>query len=95
MTFQNTADLMADPLFTARLSACLTTEATGRSDALADQLLRFPPTWGASVFQPVVSASPGFGEMYAAGGQAAITDGDILSAVQANWARVAALQVTP
>ena len=93
MTYQNTADLSADTDYQERLSACLTTEALGRpGDALADQLLR-SPAYGLQAFGPVVASAPGFGDKYAGGGQSAVTDGDLLSAVQASWERIAGLYV--
>jgi len=38
---------------------------------------------------------PGFDTAYAGGGQGAITDGMLLSAIQANWAHVEAVYVPP
>jgi hypothetical protein len=91
MTYQDSAALAADDQFTARLAACLTTEAAGRpGDQLADTILTGGHT-GVSWFMPLIAVAPGLGEKYAAGGQESVTDGDILSAVQANWARVAGL----
>jgi hypothetical protein len=90
MTYAQTADLASDTEFNRRLSACLTTEAVPKTDELSDQILR-APTYGAQLFSPIVSAAPGFADAYGAGGQEAIEDGMILSAVQASWDRVAGL----
>lgn len=91
MGYQDTANLATDNDFRARLAACLSGEAMGKvGDGLADLILKNPSS-AANMFMPLVSASPGFGDKYAAGGQDQITDGDLLSSVQANWARVAAL----
>jgi hypothetical protein len=96
MTFQNTADLAADEQYQQRLSACLYTEALGKpGDALADQLLSSNAYYGVTIFGPVVASAPGFGDKYATGGQEAVTDGDLLSAVQASWARLAGLYAPP
>ena len=96
MTFQNTADLAADENYQARLAACVFTDALGRTgDALADKILSQPPFYATSVFAAPVASSPGFGEKYATGGQETVTDGDLLSAVQASWDRLSALYVTP
>jgi hypothetical protein len=96
MTYQNTADLANDPNYRERLSAAAFTEALGKpGDGLADFILRNPPMVAFNVFGPPVASSPGFGDKFATGGQAAVTDGDLLSAVQANWARLAGLYAPP
>lgn len=91
MTYQDVSNLTADVAFNARLSAALTQESLGKTDELSNQLLENQPYWGASIFGPAVAASPGLGDKYATGGSEAVEDGDILSAVQANWERIAAL----
>lgn len=92
MTFADTAALAADGEFRARLGACLTTEALGKTgDPLADLIIKNQSFWGIALFADTVAAAPGFGDKYAAGGQSAISDGDMLSAVQADWDRIAAL----
>jgi hypothetical protein len=92
MTFQNTADLATDEQYRERLSACLYTEALGKpGDPLADRLLGSSPFYGLTLFAPVVASAPGFGDKYATGGQEAVTDPDLLSAVQASWARLSAV----
>lgn len=91
MSYADTAALAADPEFSARLVACVCDEAVGKpGDQLADQLLSntaYIPGW----FMPLVSSAPGFDALYAGGGQEAITDGDLLSAVQGSWARVTSI----
>ena len=92
MTYADTAALAADQEYRERLAACVFTEALGRpADAFADEIIKGGPTWAASWFGPTVASSPGFGDKYAAGGAAAVTDGDLLSAVQAEWDRLAGL----
>lgn len=91
MGYQDVADLATDANFRARLAACLASESVGKTgDGLADLILRNPSS-GANMFMPLVSSAPGFGDKYATGGQEAVTDGDLLSAVQASWAKVTAL----
>lgn len=90
MTYAQTAALAADQDFTHRLAACLTTEAAPKSDELSDTILR-SPLYGAQLFMPMVSSAPGFADAYAGGGQEAIDDAMILSAVQASWDRAADL----
>jgi hypothetical protein len=91
MSYADTAALAADQEFSARLVACVSKEAAGKpGDPLANQVLAntaYIPGW----FMPLVSAAPGFDTKYAAGGQESITDGDLLSAVQASWSRVATI----
>lgn len=95
MTYQDSAHLAADPDFIARLASCVTTEAYAKPpDQFVDQVLR-STGFGAIAFAPTVAVAPGFGDKYAAGGQAAVTDGDLLSAVQASWTRIASLYLPP
>lgn len=91
MSYEDVAKLSTDSDFTLRLAAGLTGEAVLKvGDTLADLTLK-NPALSASMFMPLVSSSPGFGDKYATGGQAAVTDGDILSAIQTAWPRVADL----
>jgi hypothetical protein len=88
MGYADVANLSKDSDFTERLAAGLTGESVLKTgDALADLILKNPPI-GASMFMPLVSSAPGFGDKYASGGQESITDGEILSAMQAAWPRV-------
>jgi hypothetical protein len=92
MTYADQAALAADPDFTRRLQSALTTE--GRAD-VADPLAKLvmnSPGQGGAVFMPFISSAPGFADKYATGGQSAVTDGDLLSAVQASWADVTTVQ---
>jgi hypothetical protein len=90
MTYSDTAALASDPDYLSRLAACVITESLGRpGDALADAVIGNGPGYAARVFGPTVAAAPGFGDKYAGGGSAAVTDGDLLSAVQAGWDRLA------
>jgi hypothetical protein len=92
VSFADTAALGADPDYQARLSACVFTEALGKADdSFADTVIKGGPPWAVSVFGPTVASAPGLGEKYATGGQEAVTDGDLLSAVQGSWDRLAGL----
>jgi len=91
MTYQSQADLAVDAEFGARLGAALTGESRGRpADPLAKVILNYPQQ-GVSWFMPFTASAPTFADKYAGGGQSAITDADLLSAVQADWAAVTAV----
>lgn len=96
MTYEAQAALGTDPQFSARLAAGLTTEGRSKvSDPLA-KLIMNSPIQGSAVFMPFISSAPGFADKYLAGGQESITDGDLLSAIQAEWDDVAIVQgLTP
>lgn len=94
MTYQDVSELANDAPFAGRVAGCLSTEAQGKDDYLADECLR-NPVYGASYFMPFLSGAPGFADAYAAGGSESIDDGMILSAVQASWAAVSALYPGP
>ena len=96
MTFSDVADLAADPEYQRRLAACVYSETLAKpSDFFTDQILRTGPGFAAQAFGPTIASSPGFGGLYAEGGQERITDGDLLAAVQFNWSRIAALYTPP
>lgn len=97
MTYANQAALAADQDFTKRLQACLCVEAQAKvDDALATAVLRTPWTAAQDWFMPFISTAPGFGDAYGdSANQQAIDDGMILSAVQASWDAVAAVQAAP
>lgn len=95
MAYKDIAGLAGDMDFTTRICACATEQAevfvNDQRPAyveLADAVISDVGT--ASWFYWVVSAQPGFGDAFTAGGSASITDGQILSAVQAMWPVVAA-----
>ncbi len=91
MSYADIANLAKDSDFVERLAAGLTSEAMLiNADPLADLILKNPPI-GSSMFMPLISSAPGFGDKYAAGGQESITDGDMLASIQAAWPRVAEL----
>jgi hypothetical protein len=93
MTYQDSANLTADQEYQRRLQACVTNEALLKpDDAFADKLLT-TPMLAITAFAPTVAVAPGFGDKYVAGGQAAITDGDLLSAVQSLWPRMSELHL--
>ena len=87
MSYQSQAQLSVDEGFTGRLGAAVVGEAKPLEGLLADAVLR-SPTAGSQMFMPFVASEPGFAEAFGTGGQLAITDGMILSGVQANWQRV-------
>lgn len=92
MSYASTAALAADPEYLDRVAFCALGEATTKaSDPFTDQLIVNGPRYAAQVFGPAVATAPGFSLKYETGGQAAITDGDLLSAVQSSWDRIAAL----
>ena len=96
MTFADTAALAADTDYRSRLAACVVTESLGKpDDQLADDVLRNGPGFAVNVFGPAVASAPGFGDKYASGGQEAVTDGDLLSAVQGSWARLSDVYAPP
>jgi len=89
--YEDVYNLGTDPRFRNRLAAGLTTEsAVKTNDPLAEQVLRSPEAT-ALWFMPLVSSAPGFGDQYAAGGQEAIEDAELLSAMQSAWPRVSEL----
>jgi hypothetical protein len=84
MSYEDISRLMADQEFLSRLSAGVVSESKGKNDFVSTQALRSPQT-GGTMFAPFVSTEPGFSDAYASAGQASITDGQMLSAIQANW----------
>lgn len=89
MTFLDQSNLAFDGEFNQRLVSALNSEAAVKpNDPVADAVLLGR---GFQLFVPLVSAAPGFADKFSAGGSASIEDGEILSAVQAAWPRVAAL----
>jgi len=96
MAFTDIAALAADPGYQSRLAACVFNETLAKpSDYFTDTILRVGPGFAVQAFGPTVASAPGFGDKYTEGGQEAVTDGDLLSAVQANWTRIAALYLPP
>lgn len=85
MSYADQAALASDPEFQARLTAAVVKEAKGKNDQLAAEALK-NPVWGQQMFGPFIVSEPGFDT---AGGQVSIDDAMILSAIQANWNRVA------
>ena len=92
MPYEDRATLVTDPVFIGRLNACVTNEAMPNAQA-GDQLgerLMTSWGWGGTIFMPWVSSAPGFDVE-----QSTITDGMLLSAVQASWSQVESLNFTP
>lgn len=85
MSYQDEADLANDPDFNRRLSAALCDESRGQVTDSLGKVVMNSPAQGVVYFMPFVSTAPTFGDKYAAGGQESITDGDLLSAIQAEW----------
>ena len=82
MSYADEYVLGTDPQFTSRLTAAVTDESRSKvDDPLAAYCMR-TPSGGAAIFMPFISTAPGFGD---AGGQANISDGQILAAIQASW----------
>lgn len=82
MAYADRAALITDPTFMGRLNACIANEAMGKTpDPFVDQILR---AWGygGQVFGPLIISLPGFDVA-----ESAVTDGMILSGVQATWTR--------
>jgi len=89
MGYADRAALTSDQGFIGRLNACTANEAIGITSEFADRILAM---WGygASAFMGLVVSSPGFDRP-----QELITDGDLLSAVQAHWARAESIAAPP
>lgn len=92
MSYANQAALTVNADFQARVSACAVEQANifkddGRAEiaALANMVLL---SGNASGMVPMICGLPGFGDVT---DQSAITDGQILSAVQNVWPTYAAL----
>jgi len=84
MSYAESAALATDAEFMARTNACVTTEAAPQTSPFA-QMIMTSWGYGATIFMPYLIASPGFDKP-----SAEITDGDLLAAVQANWAKAEA-----
>jgi hypothetical protein len=95
MSFLDQAHLAQDSVFAERLGAGLTKEAKPKGSTDLAALVMRSPAEGARVFMPFIASSPTFDTMYAEGGQEAITDGDLLAAMQANWDLVEAVYFPP
>lgn len=80
MSYQGQAELAADADFGRRVSACVAEQAKTKSDPLATWSLQQPFGFASTRFLPFIVTEPGFGPP----GEA-ITDGQLLSAVQAVW----------
>ena len=89
MSYDVRAALVNDAAFVGRLNACTANEALARTGPFPDRILA---AWGygAQAFMGVVVSSPGFDKP-----QEQITDGDLLSAVQANWGRAESIAIPP
>jgi hypothetical protein len=87
MAYADRAALITDPMFMGRLNACIANEAMGKPipDPFADQILR-AWSYGGQVFGPLIISLPGFDVP-----EADVTDGMLLSGVQATWDRAQSL----
>jgi hypothetical protein len=101
LSYQTEAALATDPDFQARVKACTTAQANVFKDddrpdiaGLAHAMLRndIAPL---TTFWNLIAAAPGFGDSVDSGDgtidQSAVTDPDLLAAVQAAWPTVADL----
>lgn len=91
MGYIEQANLAADAEFQRRLAAATAQEAKPKpqDDNFANAILRSPEE-GSRMFTPFVVAEPGFDVE-----QSQISDAMILSAIQANWARVSGVYFPP
>lgn len=95
MTYQAQHDLAQDPDFNGRVQAAVVSESRGKiSDPLAAMVMNSPGL-GVMAFMPFIATAPGLADKYSTGTQTAVTDGDILSAVQAVWLDVATVRRVP
>ena len=85
MSYADQAALYNDHAFRGRLEAAVTKESRTKTGDLAAAILAFPPK-GTELFLPWVTTEPGFD----VADQETITDGMLLSAIQAVWAPVEA-----
>jgi hypothetical protein len=99
MTLAGQASLVDDTALQGRAAACVFGQAEiykddGRPDiaALARYHLK-SPSLIQTIWAPFIAAAPGFADH--AGDSSAITDGDLLATVQADWPTVAALWFAP
>ncbi len=90
MTYQDQQRLSAEPDFLNRIWSCICTEAQPLLPADATAVAVLSDPWRAvASFVPFLATAPGFGDKYAMeGGQANITDNEILASVQAHWGDV-------
>jgi len=84
MSYAEQSALYNDYAFRGRLEAAVTKESRGKTGDLAAAVLAFPPK-GTELFLPYVTTEPGFDVA-----NDAITDGMLLSAIQAVWPLVEA-----
>lgn len=88
MTYQQQYELSVDAGFLNRTWSALCEESTAKpNDELAGQILASPYS-GVMAFMPYLATAPGFDDEFAAGGSAAIADGELLAAIQASWSHV-------
>jgi hypothetical protein len=89
MSYEDRARLVSDPVFVGRLNACVANEAVAMTGAFPDRILS-AWGWGGQIFSPLVVSLPGFDVP-----QADITDGMLLSGVQASWDRAESIAFPP
>ncbi len=92
MSYLDQANLASDGEFNRRLGAALSNEARAKTTEELGRLVMNSPPQGVAAFMPFIASAPTFGDKFANGGSSSITDGDMLSAIQANWDLVAAVQ---
>jgi hypothetical protein len=89
MTYQDQQALSVDQDFINRTWAALSEQAQLQpaADPVAIAVLKNPFV-GVGMFMPFLATAPTFGDQFAAGGSAEIDDLELLSAIQAAWAKV-------
>jgi hypothetical protein len=101
MSYTSTAALIVDEGFVDRVEVCAVEQAkvmvndqtvSGSDRTLAIEILASMVNGARLV--PIVATEPSFSDLYDEGGQEAISDGMILSAVQQRWS-LAALPFVP
>lgn len=90
MTYQDQTANANDPIFRSRVEAAIVKESRAKSDELATTTLKSPAT-GLTMFLPFIVSEPGFDLP----DPSVITDGQLLSATQAVWPSVAAVNFPP
>jgi hypothetical protein len=97
MTYQDQANLAADPQFVQRLTACTVEQANifkddGRPEManLGNAVLTDPGATIAWFVWPLATL-PGFGDAFATDGSDGVTDGMMLSGTQTVWPTIGAL----
>jgi hypothetical protein len=103
MGYADMGALAADPAFVGRVTACAVEQAkviaddAGADPADKDFALRVvgSPAVGGERLVPLLAVEPSFADLFGESGEAAISDGMVLAAIQANWHLAATALVLP